>query len=101
VADNKRPDLDRLRALLRESKATSAVGQQMLDDPEGAALIVKAQQVTDEALRLGDIATATKAGDILHNLQSKEQAVRDAQAVSRQAQDEGVRVMADGLGRAE
>ena len=49
----------------------------------------------------GDIATATKAGDILHNLQSKEQAVRDAQAVSRQAQDEGVRVMADGLGRAE
>ena len=61
VVVESKPNLSSLQEILRQSKAVSATTQQMLGDPDGAALIRKAQEVLDKALRNGQHEVAEEA----------------------------------------
>lgn len=80
--DSSPPDLTPLQALLRKGKATSAQSQAMLDDPAGAALMRKAEDALESAIRDGQVEKANRAADILRNLLDKEGALREAMAVT-------------------
>jgi hypothetical protein len=99
VSPQERPNLDSLRQLLRESKATSATSQQMLSDPDGAQLIVELQTVLDKAISLGRIEVAQKAADTLANVQARERDLVQAERISDLAQRQSVRVIVDELSR--
>ncbi|MDQ3898955.1 MAG: hypothetical protein M3319_00355, partial [Actinomycetota bacterium] len=77
----------------------SATTQRMLSDPDGAALIRKAQEVLDKALRNRKHEVAEEAAAVLANLLEKEGKLRKAQAVSDDAQRDAVQVIVDELHR--
>lgn len=67
-----RPDLENLKRLLREGKATSAKSQEILNDPQGAKLIADYCQVLDVAIKQGHQDVAAKAAATLADLLAKE-----------------------------
>lgn len=90
-----RPDVRRLQELLRSSKETSARGQQLLDDPQGAELVGNYQDLLEEALRNGQYEVAEEAAVTLANLQHREDEVARTGRVSQDAQDDATRLLLD------
>ncbi|MDX6288032.1 MAG: hypothetical protein QOG53_3517 [Frankiales bacterium] len=98
MTDPVNPDLNRLRRRLQESKATSAEGQDLLDDPDGAALIQKARDMLDQALAEGDREIALRVARILEGLLNHEGEVRRTQHESDRALRQAINVILDALG---
>jgi hypothetical protein len=88
-------DVRRLQELLRLSKQTSARGQQLLDDPEGANLVGDYQDVLERALRSGRYEVAEKAAATLANLQHLEDEVVRTARQSQDAEADAVRLLLD------
>ena len=88
-----------MRQLLRESKHTSAVSQEMLSDPAGAKLIADYRAVLDKAIKLGRIDVAKKAAASIENLLARESDLARAEEVSGRAQNQMARTIIDELDR--
>lgn len=93
------PSLDSLRAHLRESKALTANGQRMLDDPAGLKLLADYQDLIEEAKAKGRKDIEDKAWAILVDLLEKTANVERSQKVSDAAERNAVRVIIEEGGR--
>src|SRR4051794_4939276 len=89
------PDLDQLRAQLRESEETSAKSKQMLEDPEGAELIRNLQEAMAKAILLGRPDIAKKAAASLAELQAAEKDLRLKEELSSAARHEAQTQLTD------
>lgn len=87
------PDLSRLQQELRVSRAMSANGQRILDDPSGAALKAQARELRETALRAGRPDLAAEAAEILAVLEEKERLVRESLRAADAAERHGIRTI--------
>ncbi|MEC3976514.1 hypothetical protein [Amycolatopsis sp. H20-H5] len=89
------PDLDQLRAQLRESEETSAKSKQMLEDTEGAELIRDLQEAMAKAILLGRPDIARKTAATLAELQTAEKELRLREELSSAARHEAQTRLSD------
>lgn len=91
--------LESLRQALREGKATSAVSQSMLSDPDGAKLIADYEVIVQKAIRQGQVDVAEKAATLLARMLGATAKLESATEVSDAAERNAVRVIIEELGK--